>query len=46
MVRGHLDLYEDLLADRIGNSKHRSSWIDPLVRLAIRAYWARSERVA
>jgi glycosyltransferase involved in cell wall biosynthesis len=44
MVRGHLDLYEQLLLDRATVAKRQGSWLDPLVRLAIRAYWARSPR--
>jgi glycosyltransferase involved in cell wall biosynthesis len=46
MVRAHLDLYDDLLKSRNGTSRRPASWLDPLVRLAIRAYWARGARVA
>ncbi len=42
MVRAHLGLYEDLLKRRSDN-RRRGWWLDPLVRLAVRAYWARGK---
>src|SRR5205807_841881 len=45
MVQAHLDLYEQLLA-RPRHEKWRSYWLDPLVRLAIRAYWRQSPTAA
>jgi len=44
MIGGHLALYEDLLKSRNETAGRPSSWIDPLVRLAIRVYWARGSR--
>lgn len=39
MVKAHLRLYEDLLQN--GAKKQRPGWFDPLVRFAIRTYWAK-----
>jgi glycosyltransferase involved in cell wall biosynthesis len=46
MVRGHLQLYDDLLKSDDGTFRRPASWLDPIVRLAIRVYWARKTRVA
>lgn len=44
MVAGHLALYRELLARPAGSARGRG-WLDPLARLAVRAYWARRGRV-
>ena len=38
--------YRQLLAEPGECQKRRAFWLDPMVRLAIRAYWARSRRAA
>lgn len=44
MVAGHLALYQDMLAGCTLTSTRRAAWTDLLVRLAIKAYWARGNR--
>jgi glycosyltransferase involved in cell wall biosynthesis len=44
MVEAHLALYRDLI-DSQSLSFHGKGWLDPLVRLAVKAYWARRRRV-
>ena len=46
MVEGHLALYRRVLESSNRTTRRQAFWIDPLVRLAIRAYWARSKRSA
>ncbi len=46
MVAGHLALYQSMLEESTEATRSRAAWLDPLVRLAIGAYWARSKRVA
>jgi glycosyltransferase involved in cell wall biosynthesis len=40
MVQAHLDLYRKLLAGA-APCRRGKGWLDPLVRLAVRAYWGR-----
>lgn len=44
MVAGHVALYRALLAQPASAARGRG-WLDPLARLAVRAYWARRGRV-
>jgi glycosyltransferase involved in cell wall biosynthesis len=44
MVRAHLALYQDLLEGQV-HSRRGKGWLDPLARLAVKAYWARRKRV-
>jgi hypothetical protein len=43
MVDAHLALYDRVLATQ---ARRRSDWLDPIVQLAIKAYWARRPRTA
>jgi glycosyltransferase involved in cell wall biosynthesis len=45
MVASHLALYRDMLAGRTLPAHRPAAWMDPVVRLAIKAYW-RGSRVA
>ena len=45
MVARHLALYRDLIEGRTVPAKRRADWMDPVVRLAIKAYW-RDRRAA
>jgi hypothetical protein len=45
MVASHLALYRDMLAGQTLPARRRTAWMDPVVRLAIKAYW-RGSRVA
>jgi glycosyltransferase involved in cell wall biosynthesis len=45
MVASHLALYRDMIERRTVPAKRRAAWMDPVVRLAIKAYW-RDNRVA
>lgn len=44
MIEGHLALYRQLLAETSAPTRRTAYWIDPVVRLAIAAYWARGSR--
>ena len=44
MIEGHLALYRQLLAESSPQTPRPAYWIDPVVRLAIAAYWARGSR--
>jgi glycosyltransferase involved in cell wall biosynthesis len=46
MIQAHLSLYRDLLKARTQGTDRSGSWLDPLVRIAVRMYWARSRRIA
>lgn len=39
MVASHLELYREMLEGRRVPARRRTRWMDPAVRLAIRAYW-------
>jgi hypothetical protein len=41
MVARHLALYRDMLESRTGPARRRHAWMDPMMRLAIKAYWGR-----
>jgi glycosyltransferase involved in cell wall biosynthesis len=43
MVAAHLDLYRDLLAGQPA-CRRGQGWLDPLARLAVKAYWSRRRR--
>jgi hypothetical protein len=44
MVVRHLALYRDMLEGRPGRLRRRAAWMDPVMRLAIEAYWGRRRR--
>lgn len=44
MVEGHLALYRQLLAETNTKAGRKSHWTDPLVRMAIAAYWSRGRK--
>jgi len=46
MVARHLALYRDMIEGRTVPAKRRAAWMDPVVRLAIKAYWRRRRRAA
>jgi hypothetical protein len=46
MVARHLALYRDLIEGRTVAVKRRAAWMDPMVRLAIKAYWPESRAAA
>jgi glycosyltransferase involved in cell wall biosynthesis len=44
MVEGHLALYRQLMAEPNSKTRRKSHWTDPLVRMAIAAYWSRGRK--
>ncbi len=44
MVEGHLALYRHLLSETDSKTGRKSHWTDPLVRMAIAAYWSRGRK--
>jgi hypothetical protein len=46
MVASHLALYRDLIEGRTVPARRRADWMDPVVRLAIKAYWRDSRAAA
>ena len=44
MIEGHLALYRQLLSETDSKTGRKSHWTDPLVRMAIAAYWSRGRK--